>query len=207
MPVDSSIVFKIRQALWPSALAKAFWSFTKVMISDDARRVARMLGLQADDTPPTIEQLLARHQQMIRGSQTNDGSPKPKQPQLLGDAQTQKAIVTVADNQGLVGKPPLQEDLDANPGKNGISAVYAHFFRGIMAFKMKLQQSWRPAPDYPPRGSIIVQGLVELDSPKAWLVFDVKAAWDPKTKSYDSRSMQVHLKRMQMKRQGPLGGA
>jgi len=48
---------------------------------------------------------------------------------------------------------------------------------------------------------------VELDSPKAWLVFDVKAAWDPKTRSYDARSMHLKLRRMQLKKQGPVGGA
>jgi hypothetical protein len=86
-------------------------------------------------------------------------------------------------------------------------AFHAHFFRAIMAFKVKMAQTWRPAPNYPPRGSILVSGLVELDSPKAWLVFDVKAAWDPKTRSYDARSMLLQLRRMQLKKQGPAGGA
>jgi hypothetical protein len=85
--------------------------------------------------------------------------------------------------------------------------LQGHFTKAMTAFKMKLQQTWKPARNYPPRGSILVTGFVEVDSPKAWLVFDVKAAWDPKTKKYDSRSMSLSLRRMQMKKQGPLGGA
>jgi hypothetical protein len=84
-------------------------------------------------------------------------------------------------------------------------AFHAHFFRAIMAFKVKMVQTWRPTQNYPPRGSILVSGLVELDSPKAWLVFDVKAAWDPKTRSFDARSMHLQLRRMQLKKQGPAG--
>jgi hypothetical protein len=80
-----------------------------------------------------------------------------------------------------------------------------HLQKAYMAFKMKFAQTWRPAPNYPPRGSILVSGLIELDSPKAWLVVDVKAAWDPKTQQYDVRSMQIVVRRLQMKRQAPLG--
>lgn len=205
MPVDSLTVFRIRQAFWPSALAQSFWSFTKVMVADDAKRIARMLGIRTSPPPPSLEQILAKHQQLIKGpSPTKDGPTK--QPQALGDAT--KAITNTnppdPEKSSLMGKG--SEELEVGPGTRTAMAFHAHFFRAIMAFKLKLQQTWKPAPNYPPRGSILVSGLVELDSPKAWLVFDVKAAWDPKTKSYDARSMNLQLRRMQMKKQGPLGG-
>jgi hypothetical protein len=208
MPVDSKTVFKIRQALWPSALARSFWSFTKVIVSDDAKRVGRMLGLYTDPDPLSLGQLLSRSQQTIRRSPpTNDGPAEPQQPRLLGDAQTQKSMVPVAENPRFAGKPSLEEEVDANPAKRVASALHAHFLRGIKEFKWKLWHNWRPAPNYPPRGSIVVRGMVEIDSPEAWLVFDVTAAWDPKTKTYDPGSMRVLLRRMQIKRRLPLGGA
>jgi hypothetical protein len=94
----------------------------------------------------------------------------------------------------------LQEAKDNTP-----PALQLHLRRAFVAFKTKFAQTWRPAPNYPPRGSILVSGLIELDSPKAWLVIDVKAAWDPKTKQYDPRSMHLVMRRLQMKRQAPLG--
>jgi hypothetical protein len=205
MSVDSGTVFKIRSALWPSALAKSFWSFIKVMVTDDAKKVARIIGLPSGAPPPTIDQLLARHQQIMKGGPpTKDGPPKAKQPQLLGDSQN--TMMPVPANTSVTSKPTLAEEESESKLKKIVLGVTSHYERGLTAFKMKLKQTWRPAPNYPPRGSIMVQGLVEIDSPRAWLVFDVKAAWDPKTKTYDSRSLHIALRRMQAKRQAPVGG-
>jgi hypothetical protein len=196
IPVESGTVFKIRQALWPSALAQSFWSFTKVIVSDDVKRLAGMLGFQLGDPPLTIEDLLSKQRQLMKGPPpTKERPATSKQPQLLGDTQTQKSIVPIT----------AQEEVDADT-KRAAHAIFGHFSRGVLAFRTKLQQTWQYAPGYPPRGSIFVDGLVELEAPKAWLVFDVKGAWDPKTNTFDSKSLVVHLKTLQMKKQGPLGG-
>lgn len=200
-PVDSLTVFRLRQALWPSALIKSFWSFTKVMVVDDAKRIAGILGIRSSPPPPSLEQMLARHQQLMKGPQIPSKDGPPQLPQPAGDAA--KAITaTSPEKSTLTGKKENEMEVSATA-----MAFHGHFFRAIMAFKAKMAQTWRPAPNYPPRGSILVSGLVELDSPKAWLVFDVKAAWDPKTRSYDARSMHLQLRRMQLKKQGPAGGA
>ncbi|KAH7371455.1 hypothetical protein BKA64DRAFT_698951 [Cadophora sp. MPI-SDFR-AT-0126] len=175
-PVDSLTVFRIRQALWPSALVQSFWSFTKVMVVDDVKRIAGMLGIRSGPPPPSLDQLLARHQQLLKGPQAPQLQSKdstPTQPPTV--AQPPKGMPGSAEKPALMGKGPDEEEL-ASKGM----AFHAHFFRPIMAFKAKLAQTWKPAPNYPPRGSILVSGMVELDSPRAWLVFDVKAAWDPK---------------------------
>jgi len=200
-PVDSLTVFKIRQALWPSALVQSFWSFTKVMVVDDVKRIAGMLGLRSGPPPPSLDQLLARHQQLLKGPQAPQLQGKdntPTQPPTV--AQPPKGLPgSSAEKPALMGKGPDEEEL-ASKGM----AFHAHFFRPIMAFKAKLAQTWKPAPNYPPRGSILVSGMVELDSPRAWLVFDVKAAWDPKAKEYDPRSMFIQLRRLQPKKQSPV---
>lgn len=172
------------------------------MVTDDAKYFAEKLGLRTSKPPPSIEQIVAKHQQMFKGPPqlpTKDGPPAPIQPPVLGAG---SQAITSPPGQGktpLTGEKPSELDI-------GQVALHSHFFRPIMAFKAKLAQTWRPAPNFPPRGSILVSGLVELDTPKAWLVFDVKAAWDPKTRAYDPRSMHVQLRRMQLKKQGPVGG-
>ncbi|KAF8860049.1 hypothetical protein BDZ45DRAFT_703998 [Acephala macrosclerotiorum] len=199
-PVDSLTVFRTRNALWPSPLIQSFWSFTKVMVADDIKYIAARLGLRSAQPPASLEQIVAQHQQVFKGPgtpqlPTKDGPPSSAQPpQPITNPPR-------PDKTPLAGKKPEEIDLSSAP-----MALHAHFFRPIMAFKAKLAQTWKPARDFPPRGSILVSGLVELDTPKAWLVFDVKAAWDPKARAYDPRSMHVQLRRMQLKKQGPIGG-
>lgn len=207
MPVDSLTVHRIRQAFWPSALVLSSWSFAKTLFLDDTRRLAKFLGLQTNNSPPSFETFINQHQQMMkRPMPTKDGPPKA--PQSLPDAR--KAITKTPT---LANSEPSGKVADASDESNELNKqgpghqLYIHFFRAIMAFKLTLQKTWRPAPEYPPRGSILASGLVELETPKAWLVFEVKAAWDPKIRQYDPRSMHIALRRLQMKKQGPLGGA
>jgi hypothetical protein len=214
MPVDSLTVFKIRQALWPSALAKSFWNFTKVLVTDDIKRIAKMLGFKSS-SQTSMEQVLARHAKQFPNGMVKEGGPSkddvpskngplPRPRRSLDDANQAMVKAPVTDKPS----PPAQApDNGASQAKAVVQSIGLHFIGPMLAFKSKLAQTWRPAPNYPPRGCIIVSGLVELDSPKAWLVVDVKAAWDPKTRTYDPRSMHLGLRRMQMKKQGPLGGS
>ena len=171
------------------------------MVVDDVKRVAGMLGVR-QTPPPPLEQIIARHQQLIKGQAGKDGQPVA--PQSIDDATKAVTTTSTPEKSSLAGKDPKDVEGDVTKALLGL---HAHFFRAIMAFKTKLAQTWRPAPNYPPRGSILVSGFVELDSPKAWLVFDVKAAWDPKAAEFDARSMHLQLRRMQLKKQGPAGGA
>jgi hypothetical protein len=177
-----------------------------------------MLGMQTKPQP-SVDAILA---QAMKQSSSQSG--KPKLP-----AEENASAPTTTDNRDLgdpprpdpnraIDKPPsdpldsltkavkadaqrIQEAKDDTP-----PALKLHLLRAFVAFKTKFAQTWRPAPNYPPRGSILVSGLIELDSPKAWLVIDVRAAWDPKTKQYDPRSMHLGMRRLQMKRQAPLDG-
>ncbi|KAL3425715.1 hypothetical protein PVAG01_02506 [Phlyctema vagabunda] len=199
MPVDSLLVHKIRQAFWPTALVKSTWSFTKTLFIEDTKRFARFLGFQSQPPPISIDQVIAKQQQMItKQFPTKDGPAK--KPEGLSDAPNNITNPPQLDKSNISGKGTAEPNSQILP----TAMIYEHFFRAIMAFKLTLQQTWKPAPSFPPRGSILVGGLVELDSSKAWLVFDVKAAWDPKTRQYDTRSLNIRLRRMQPKKQAPL---
>ncbi|KAK6582143.1 hypothetical protein PZA11_005840 [Diplocarpon coronariae] len=199
-PVESQVALRIKQCLWPSALAQSSWSFIKVMVVDDMKHLARMLGFRSGTPPAPLDQVLTRRQQLLKGSQA---------PQLATEDNTRAQTTAVAtppkgltagssEKPALMGKGP--EELEVG---SAAMALHAHLVKPMMAFRTKFSQTWRPAPDFPPRGSILVSGMVELDAPKAWLVFDVRASWDPKTRAYDPRSMIVRLRRMQPKKQGP----
>ncbi|KAF4624467.1 hypothetical protein G7Y89_g13704 [Cudoniella acicularis] len=183
MPVDSLTVFRIRQVLWPSALVQSFWNFGKVLFVEDSKRLAGMFGLRPSPPPLTIDQLMAHSPQMIRGPLPKDGPPQ----NALGDKT--KSMVSATTKTGLTGKDSTEVE---GPKVDIAIAAHQHFSRAIMAFRTKLAQTWRPAPNFPPRGSILFSGMVELESAKAYLVFDVKAAWDPKTKAYDPRKLDIY---------------
>lgn len=210
MPVDSSTVFRLRQVLWPSALMQSVWAFAKVMVIDDIGRLTRYFGVEPTKRPISMEQIIAQVQAKqqesikIKGLPTAAG-PKPNQPEST-EAQKSKAIKSLPEKAKVTGKGNREADGDEKSSTQSATAIQAHFIKAIFAFKQKFAKTWRPAPALPPRGSIVVSGLVELDMPKAWFVFDIKAHWDPKSKAFDPRSMVLKLRRMQLKRQAAVGG-
>jgi hypothetical protein len=139
-----------------------------------------MLGFQNVIAPPSMDQLIAQHQALAKaaGIPTQAGPPQPKEPQTLGDTKKTTVPTPVSDKATTTGKgsptPDPQQEISefVLEMQKHLAAIQSHFFRANLAFKQKFAQTWRPAPNYPPRGSILVSGLVELDSPKAWLVFD-----------------------------------
>ena len=200
MPVDAMTASRLRNVLWPSPLMKSIWSFSKVLIAEDIKSVARFFGIQVGSPPTTIEQVLAKHAELTRLPQTKKESkdgPSPLPPL------TQTPGRTTIPTQPEVKAPQTK----ASEDEKIPLPLQGHLTKPLLAFKTEFQKSWKPAKNFPPRGSILVTGFVEVDSPRAWLVFDVRAAWDPRTKTYDPMSMVLSLRRLQMKKQGPLGGA
>src|SRR6266536_1247718 len=156
-----------------------------------------MLGLRSSSRPPPpLEQILARNPQLFRGPiPTKDGPPAL--PQTIGDATKAITGANDPDKSALTGSS--SEEIQVAGAKQAL-AFRAHLTDAMKAFKKKFAQTFKPAPNYPPRGSILISGLVEIDSPRAWLVFDVRAAWDPKTKTFDARSMSIQMRRTQLKK-------
>jgi len=212
-PVDSLTVYRLRSVLWPSALARSFWNFTKVLVVDDTKRIAGMLGIRTK-AGPSMEQLINKQQQMMKGSLPNKKVPSlPPQAEAEGQATSNaKAMIKISasaktrlrERENPQTPPEKTEETEVGPGTRTAMALHQHFRHAITVFRTKLKQTWRPAPSYPPRGSILVSGMVELEAPKAYLVFDVRGAWDPQTKAYDPRSMHLQLRRFQWKAQGPV---
>jgi len=81
--------------------------------------------------------------------------------------------------------------------------VRNHIGGAWVELKKKLQEAWQPMKPLPPSGCILVSGLVELEGPKACVVLDVAAWWDPKTRTYDRKSMWLGLRRVSPKVQVP----
>lgn len=210
-PVDSHTVYRIRSVLWPSAMAVAFWNFAKVLAIDDTKRFASYLGIKSKDPPLSIDQILSKQQQMMKGTLPNN---KPGLPTSASNeaqaANNPKAMIKISDpakatlSTQTPGEEKTSEAEEVGPGTKTAAFWHMHFNRPITVMKTKIAQLWRPAPSYPPRGSILFSGMVELEAPKAFLVFDIRAAWDPQTKDFDTRSMRIQLRRLQWRAQAPI---
>lgn len=180
MPVDSWTVHKTRQLLWPSAISQSFWNFTKVLFVEEAKRVAEALGIRPTQKPQvdSIDQMLSRKQETSRKF-VKSGKPG----QISGD--TGDAPKSFMDMPTPVPADPRKKDPDSEdigPQEKFGAAVRRRLIAPLLAFQLTLNQTWRPVAGYPARGSILFSGMVELESPTAYLVFDVSAAWDPKKK-------------------------
>jgi len=142
---------------------------------------------------------------------SKDGPPAQAEGEATNNAKAMLKISTSAKTrlaeQTQTPEKASQETEELGPGMRLAMALHQHFNHAIVTFKSKVMQTWRPAMTYPPRGSILVGGLVELEAPKAYLVFDVRAAWDPQTQDFDPMSMFLQLRRFQWKAQSPSSGS
>lgn len=180
------------------------------LIEAHNKKVARLRGkvpAKADHQlkenpaqPPSMDDAPAKKIMIPRmpGAKPSDDSEKPSNPSPAKASPTGKVPSSIPVPDPTVS--PKRQQID----KIGTKLI-THFFGGILAFKQKMAEKWKAPVAYAPRGSIIVSGLVELDAPKAWVVMDVFAGWDPKTKAFDPYSMLIRVRRLQPKKQQAMG--
>jgi len=194
-------------------MALSIFAFTGALLRDNALTVARLFGYEAKSPPPTnglnpaIEQTLRR----FAARSKPDGKPAEAQSEareLPGAKwQTPDGSATPATGSASAAAPSQDPDSAKPPSAKDLiphSTMYAITHGPWSAFLKKWKETWRPMRDLPPRGCVMVSGLVELETKHGYLVIDVFAWWNPKTQKFDTRSMFTRLRRLQLKTQGPL---
>lgn len=133
-------------------------------------------------------------------------SPSPSPPSSASPSPTPGSTTA-----GVNGSPLPPGPNNAAAGKQrSAREIYAvkmaqeHTSGPWQAFKQRLSQTWRPLHDYPPRGSISVSGVVELDTPRARITVEAWAWFDPKTQKFDGRSLILRWRSIRPKTQNPL---
>ncbi|KAI1005355.1 hypothetical protein K3495_g2863 [Podosphaera aphanis] len=203
-PVDSMTVRRIQRAFWPSSMTLSTWSFAKVVVADYITMLASLIGNNTESAPP-LEQILAQHHNIVKQSKVSRQDETPSDAQSFSSDSEMNTIPSLQ-------QPSSQRESDdeENDNEQGIQRLLTDLRQGysgpLSAFKKTFTKSWKRPVCYPPRGSFSVSGLIEIDTSKAFLVFEVIAFWDPQTKSYDTDSLALGLKRIQLKKQVPRGG-
>ncbi|KAK7754928.1 hypothetical protein SLS62_003012 [Diatrype stigma] len=218
-PVSSLDVFRVRRTLWPSPLAMSLWSFTGALMKQNAAAVSKAVGFETQDQPnATVQQTFEQVQKQLQQSQVKPDSKSPDslpRTQSQGPDGSSSAPTSSSTPRATPGTPSVNQALPPSPNasdrrQKSAREIYAvkmaqeHTSGPWQAFKQKLSQTWRPLHDYPPRGSVSVSGIVELDMPRARVTVEAFAWWDPKTEKFDGRSFYIRWRSIRPKVQNPL---
>lgn len=226
MPCDPWTAKILSHVLWPKPVALGFWAFGTAIAKDHFHQVAQRFGYGSEDPEsahlranpgfpsplptshnPEIQKALERIRQGTtrRPEEVNDpGSmsasagaspPVPSSPRdkALGGSQDPAAG---QNEQGTPGQKKNAEELRLSLA-NSVSEPWKRFTETYARERNKLK------PD-PARGSVFLSGLVELETPKAWVVIDVLGWYNPKTKTHDPGAVRMSFRRVQYKVQMPL---
>ncbi|KAI0895321.1 hypothetical protein F4806DRAFT_496887 [Annulohypoxylon nitens] len=149
----------------------------------------------------------AEHRKAQEASDSSSDSTSPVEKRPAGSSPTPES--PAASPASGVSRPiPVISGVESNKPRNvkdiyGIENTQEHTKGPWMAFKQKFGQTWRPMQGLPPRGSIYVNGLVEITTPRAFITVDASAFWDPRTKTFDTRTTSFRLRNIRLKAQSP----
>ncbi|KAK6840745.1 hypothetical protein PG995_015955 [Apiospora arundinis] len=221
-PIESTVALRLKNVLWPKAITLSTWAFTTELFKQNFQSVAKYVGFetQSRDTPADNSQAAgqdpaqgARRQgtespgfpktQSMDGSETASSTPMSPS---SSSGSSQPSSTTSPDASGPGSKAGGTESGKAPSAKDiyGVRQMSDHTSGPWETFKKKFAQSWKPAGNLPPRGSIGVSGMVEVGCPTATMTVEIWAFWDPQAKKFDPRTIQMRLKPIRMKHQAPL---
>ncbi|CAD6501527.1 BgTH12-01779 [Blumeria graminis f. sp. triticale] len=200
-PVDSMTVRKLQRALWPSIMTLSSISFFKVVVADFVDQISGIFGFKPKP-PPSLEQILARHRQFIKGTKVPPTEGPPAGAQLFPLEDDVSEAKTIGFTSLNAGSKDNESDVKID---EALVELRQQFSGPLVAFKRTFSRFWKRPICHPPRGCITVSGLVEVDTAKAYLVLDVIAYWNPQLRSIDMESLTVGVRRIQLKKQSPRG--
>ncbi|KAI1094140.1 hypothetical protein F5B19DRAFT_447533 [Rostrohypoxylon terebratum] len=232
-PIDTTAAFWVRRALWPYPITVSLWSFTGALVKQNFLHVAKAFGYNPNaESSPSLQQTIndvqqrvqksiarpsskasnsassakAEHGQAQDASDSSSDSTSPVEKRPAGSSTPDSPATSPTSG---VGRPiPVISGVESNKPRNvkdiyGIENTQEHTKGPWMAFKQKFGQTWRPIQGLPPRGCIYVNGLVEITTPRAFITVDASAFWDPRTKTFDTKTTSFRLRNIRFKVQSP----
>lgn len=203
---------RLMRALWPRAAAEGFWATAKVLAKIQYRRMRELLGLEAHpgglDSPAekmraTIE-AMKKAQEQQENSQRGRGSGNSPL-----DAEGTPTSLATSGSSAPTPTPDQQKRLPYTfhvplPTSSSINSTDIPI--AMHVFRATLSKNWHAKHKQlePPRGTFVVQGLVEVRGGRGRVLFDVSSFYDPKVGKYVS--VNASVRSVKGWRQGPRGG-
>jgi len=205
--------FRMTRALWPKATFDGFYASASMYTGIQYRRLKQALGWE--DVNPfspeerfkvALEQMEAKKAGKGRG-----GSPVGGNPQTSPDGSPGSLVSVSSAANEAQSSPRASEDRSALPwvlslplpaSEDLVNPTDVQIAKHV--FIHSLMRNWNPKKLEPPRGSFVVQGLVEIKGSKGKIMFDVQSCYDPK----EAKFVAVNAGMRSTKRwnQAPKGG-
>ncbi|KKY23672.1 hypothetical protein UCDDS831_g02893 [Diplodia seriata] len=170
-PVDQINYQRLKRALWPVAVASGALASTQYLWHVQMNKLREWIGL-SPKVDPSID-VLARHLEAMQRAK-QEGSNRP----LAPPPNTSERTVASADpnaNANAAGKTAAAEKHTNLPEFEPIPPQSI----ALSIFSSTLLKNWKRPQLEPPRGTVLVTGLIEIRGDKARTVLDVTAAYDP----------------------------
>lgn len=223
VPYDSWAAKQMERVLWPKPLALGFWALGTATVKQTTLEVARYLGFSSEEpgraqtptnpaTPPplpsgpgpevqkALQQI--RQQATRRPEEVNDPgsmSPSASAPSATSSTARDKPIPVPE-------KPTLGQNNQGTPDQKTwfqemvLSVTSSQPWKQL---KQTYSKEQRPFKADPPRGSVCISGLIELETPKAYVVLDVITWYDPKTNSRAPGTTAIYFRKIRGKQVSP----
>lgn len=205
--------YRMTRALWPKATFDGFYATAQIYTGIQYRRMKQALGWEEVNpfSPEERFKVAIEMMEKQKAGKGRGGSPVGGNPQTSPDG-TPGSLVSVssAANEAQ-SSPKAAEDRSALPwtlslplpaSTDLINPTDVQIAKHV--FISQLMKGWNPKKLEPPRGSFVVQGLVEIKGSKGRIMFDVQSCYDPK----ESKFVAVNAGMRSTKRwnQSPKGG-
>lgn len=220
-------VRRVRQALgWEGAVDPAspegrLNAAMEMMAKQQAARERRELpgSGRGGDKPPTPDGLSGGNNVVGGGTSSPGATPPDALPRPTTPSSSSSSSSSTSNNPNKLPWPltvPLPSTLLSslspsstptspnNPNHPGTPSSSPTLPLALHVFNSTLAKSWHPKHAEPPRGSFVVQGLVEVRGKRGRMLFDVQSCYDPRQGKFVVVNAGVRgFKRW---RQGPRGG-
>lgn len=193
---------RVSRALWPAAAFNGLYASTKVILSFQYRRLKQAFGLESTPEPGSTE---ARMQHMLQMLQAQQQQKQDK----LAPGKAQSDPSTPSPVSGSTSSAPASSSEAtksmfpwlARPPTPASSVEMPLAFH---VFNSTLAKGWMPKKLEPPRGTFVVQGMIQVKGSRAVLTFDVNAFYSPR----DNKFVVVNASPRILKKwnQAPRGG-
>lgn len=185
---------RMTRIMWPSGVVNGLYEFWNTIVVLRWRKVKESLGMDTSAKPGSYEYRMDRMVQMVRA---HDAAKGPQ------DAHT--------DPSASGGPESESEQIDLKPGSRwylpGIPAFPgdpAENTVATLSFAHSLAQSRNKPITEPPRGNVLIFGMLQATGSQACVTFDVTAHYDPKSSTFSSCTIKA--KSVKLWKQSPRGG-
>ncbi|GIZ43723.1 hypothetical protein CKM354_000694000 [Cercospora kikuchii] len=198
--------WRLTRTIWPKAAFDSLWATSSMLAGINYRRIKQALGWEDKDpfSPEermrhAIEMHNKQHHPELSRKQVGQGQLEPNaNPEgANGSSNIQPAKSTSDEAKKLswwMVDVPMPK-----PGEDSMDVPIA-----MSVFQSTLRKNWNPKKMEPPRGTFVVQGLVEVRGQRGRMMFDVQSCYDPKEAKFTN--VNANVRSFKRWNQAPRGG-